>query len=172
MTTNIHASTVAVSKKRRTYSAEFKHSIVQTCKEPHTSIASVALQYRLNENILSKWIRLFDGRQSIHKSAPPKPAFIALSYPERFNLSTAIMLPLHITLPDSNTEIGLKCQASKMPALAELLKALANMIRIDEIWLSTQPMDMRTGMDTAMAQIHESLRLYQTTWRRLIICDA
>ena len=27
------------------------------------------------------------------------------------------------------------------------------MIRIDEIWLSTQPMDMRAGPDTAMAQI-------------------
>jgi len=27
------------------------------------------------------------------------------------------------------------------------------MIRIAEIWLSTQPMDMRAGMDTAMAQI-------------------
>jgi len=27
------------------------------------------------------------------------------------------------------------------------------MIRIDEIWLSTQPLDMRAGMDTAMAQV-------------------
>ena len=27
------------------------------------------------------------------------------------------------------------------------------MIRIDEIWLSTQPMDMRAGMDTVMAQV-------------------
>ena len=27
------------------------------------------------------------------------------------------------------------------------------MIRIDEIWLATQPMDMRAGMDTAMAQV-------------------
>ncbi|EXC76919.1 transposase domain protein, partial [Acinetobacter baumannii 1046674] len=27
------------------------------------------------------------------------------------------------------------------------------MIRIDEIWLSPQPMDMRAGMDTAMAQV-------------------
>ena len=27
------------------------------------------------------------------------------------------------------------------------------MIHIDEIWLSTQPMDMRAGMDTAMAQV-------------------
>ncbi len=27
------------------------------------------------------------------------------------------------------------------------------MIRIDEIWLSTQPMDMRAGTDTALAQV-------------------
>jgi len=27
------------------------------------------------------------------------------------------------------------------------------MIRIDEIWLSTQPLDMRAGMDTIMAQV-------------------
>lgn len=27
------------------------------------------------------------------------------------------------------------------------------MIRMDEIWFSTQPLDMRAGMDTAMAQI-------------------
>ena len=27
------------------------------------------------------------------------------------------------------------------------------MIRINEIWLATQPMDMRAGIDTAMAQI-------------------
>ncbi len=27
------------------------------------------------------------------------------------------------------------------------------MIRINEIWLSTQPMDMRAGMDTVMAQV-------------------
>ncbi|WP_333661913.1 IS66 family insertion sequence element accessory protein TnpB [Acinetobacter sp.] len=27
------------------------------------------------------------------------------------------------------------------------------MIRIDEIWLSTQPMDMRAGTDTVLAQI-------------------
>lgn len=27
------------------------------------------------------------------------------------------------------------------------------MISIDEIWLSTQPLDMRAGMDTVMAQV-------------------
>lgn len=28
-----------------------------------------------------------------------------------------------------------------------------NMIRIDEIWVSTHPMDMRAGTDTALAQV-------------------
>ena len=48
-------------------------------------------------------------------------------YPATFNSSTATagMLHVHITLPDSSTEIGLKWQASEMSALAELLKALA-----------------------------------------------
>src|SRR5574343_1713507 len=37
--------------------------------------------------------------------------------------------------------------------LGRITQGAGNMIRIDEIWLSTQPMDMRAGMDTAMAQI-------------------
>ncbi len=36
------------------------------------------------------------------------------------------------------------------------------MIRIDEIWLSTQPMDMRAGMDTDHGSGGESLWLHQT----------
>ena len=38
------------------------------------------------------------------------------------------------------------------------------MIRIDEIWLATQPMDMRAGMDTVMTQVL-SLWLHQTALR-------
>lgn len=34
------------------------------------------------------------------------------------------------------------------------------MIRIDEIWLSTQPMDMRAGMDTTMAQVVRAFGLW------------
>ena len=31
------------------------------------------------------------------------------------------------------------------------------MIRIDEIWLSSQPLDMRAGMDSIMAQVVRAL---------------
>ncbi|WP_302052328.1 hypothetical protein [Acinetobacter sp. BY484] len=34
---------------------------------------------------------------------------------------------------------------------------LDQIISIDEIWLSTQPMDMRAGMDTAMAEVLRAL---------------
>ncbi|MDH0656802.1 MULTISPECIES: transposase [Acinetobacter] len=127
MTTITHASTISASapRKRRTYSTEFKNSIVQACRVPNTSIASVALQHGLNANLVCKWIRLLDGEQALDNSAPPKPTFIALPYPAAFNPSTIAMLPVHITLPDSNIEIGLKWQGSEMSALAELLKALA-----------------------------------------------
>lgn len=37
--------------------------------------------------------------------------------------------------------------------LGRITQGTGNMIRIDEIWLSTQPMDMRAGMDAAMAQV-------------------
>ena len=56
MTTNNQTSIASLAKKRRTYSAEFK--IVQACKAPDVSIASVALKHGLNTNLVSKWIRL------------------------------------------------------------------------------------------------------------------
>ena len=90
MTTNTHASTVSASRKRRTYNAEFKNSIVQACKEPNTSITLVALQYGLNANLVCKWIHLLDGRKPLHNSAPPKPTFIALHYPATFGLELCI----------------------------------------------------------------------------------
>nr|WP_080591877.1 transposase [Prolinoborus fasciculus] len=52
----------SLEKKRRTCSAEFKQQIVQACKAPDVSIASVALQHGLNTNPLSNWIRLIDGK--------------------------------------------------------------------------------------------------------------
>ena len=125
MTTNHQTSVVPVIKKRRTYSAEFKQQIVQACKVQGVSIASVALQHGLNTNLVSKWIRLIDGKPTNNDSPSiSKPAFIALSCSTPLN-TVSDMLTLQITLPNSKTEIGLKWQTSEISALAELLKALA-----------------------------------------------
>ena len=125
MTTNHQISVVPVTKKRKTYSAEFKQHIVQACKVQGVSTASVALQHGLNTNLVSKWIRLIDGKPTNdHSPSFSKPAFIALPCSTPLN-TVSDMLTLQITLPHSKTEIGLKWQTSEISALAELLKALA-----------------------------------------------
>ena len=126
MTTNNQTSIASLAKKRRTYSAEFKQQIVQACKAPDVSIASVALQHGLNTNLVSKWIRLLDGKPGNDRSPlPNKPAFIALSCSAPLDPTPTDMLTVQITLPHSKVEIGLKWQVSEISALAELLKALA-----------------------------------------------
>ncbi|ANF81169.1 MULTISPECIES: IS66-like element accessory protein TnpA [Acinetobacter] len=126
MTTNHQTSIASLAKKRRTYSAEFKQQIVQACKAPDVSIASVALQHGLNTNLVSKWIRLIDGKPGNDRSPlPNKPAFIALSCSAPLDPTPTDMLTVQITLPHSKVEIGLKWQVSEISALAELLKALA-----------------------------------------------
>ena len=126
MTTNHQTSIASLAKKRRTYSAEFKQQIVQACKAPDVSIASVALQQGLNTNLVSKWIRLIDAKPGSDRSPlPNKPAFIALSCSAPLDPTPTDMLTVQITLPHSKVEIGLKWQVSEISALAELLKALA-----------------------------------------------
>ena len=128
MTTNNQTSIASLAKKRRTYSAEFKQQIVQACKAPDVSIASVSLQHGLNTNLVSKWIRLIDAKPGNDRSPlPNKPAFIALSCsaPLDPTPTPTDMLKVKITLPHSKAEIGLKWQVSEISALAELLKALA-----------------------------------------------
>ncbi|WP_334460547.1 IS66-like element accessory protein TnpA [Acinetobacter soli] len=126
MTTNHQTSIASLSKKRRTYSAEFKQQIVQACKAPDVSIASVALQHGLNTNLVSKWIRFIDGKPGNDRSPlPNKPSFIALSCSAPLDPTPTNMLTVQITLPHSKAEIGLKWQVSEISALAELLKALA-----------------------------------------------
>lgn len=60
--------------QRRTYSKSFKAQVIQECSEPGASIASIALGYSLNANLVHKWIRLH--RQ---KTTAIQPAFIALN---------------------------------------------------------------------------------------------
>ena len=43
-------------RRRRTHSAEFKVKVVAACRTPGVSIAAVALEHRLNANLLRRWV--------------------------------------------------------------------------------------------------------------------
>ncbi|MBF7144951.1 transposase [Pseudomonas sp. LY10J] len=60
--------------QRRSYSKSFKTQVIQECAQPGSSIASVALNHRLNANLVHKWIRL----QS-QSGLTLQPAFIPLT---------------------------------------------------------------------------------------------
>jgi transposase len=43
-------------RRRRTHSAEFKAQVVAACRTPGVSSAAVALEHRLNANLLRRWV--------------------------------------------------------------------------------------------------------------------
>jgi transposase-like protein len=50
-------NTATLKKPRRTFTAEFKHQLIQQCQQSDTSVAKVAMQHQVNANLLHKWIR-------------------------------------------------------------------------------------------------------------------
>jgi transposase len=77
--------------KRQRYSSEFKSEVIAQARQPHVSIASVALSYGLNANLLRKWIQDADpsyvtkrqARLTAHAGpvvSDERPAFLPVSF--------------------------------------------------------------------------------------------
>jgi len=70
-------STPTLKKPRRTFTAEFKHQLIQQCQQPDTSVAKVAMQHQVNANLLHKWIRQSRSMPPALKSLPsPQTDFL------------------------------------------------------------------------------------------------
>ena len=54
MDTSEHGQTR--QRRRRRHSPEFKAQVVAACRTPGVSIAAVALEHRLNANLLRRWV--------------------------------------------------------------------------------------------------------------------
>ncbi|MDM1493752.1 IS66-like element accessory protein TnpA [Acinetobacter indicus] len=98
-----------LKKPRRTFTAEFKHQLIQQCQQPDTSVAKVAMQHQINANLLHKWIRQSrsitpalttpsspqtDFLPVMLHSTPAKQDAPPLSVPEK-NTVAHIRIPLH-----------------------------------------------------------------------------
>lgn len=87
------AGFVGDRRRRRRHSAEFKAQAVAACRKPGVSIASVALSYRLNANLLRRWV--VEAEQSsprrattpvispVEPRAGAAPAFVPVAVDER-----------------------------------------------------------------------------------------
>lgn len=68
--------------RRRRHSAAFKAEAVAACMQPGISIAAVALHYRLNANLLRRWVaaqeELDAAEQARQSMIVPKGEFVPL----------------------------------------------------------------------------------------------
>jgi transposase len=77
-------------RRRRTYSDEFKAQVVAACRGTGVSIAAVALEHRLNANLLRRWIDQSEGKlprrvlgRPAGKSEPSLPVFVPVAMQTR-----------------------------------------------------------------------------------------
>ncbi|WP_109478945.1 transposase [Paraburkholderia sp. C35] len=72
-------------RRRQRYSEEFKARVVATCQGVGVSVAAVALEHRLNANLLRRWIDQAEGRLPRRPlgrppATPPSlPAFVPVA---------------------------------------------------------------------------------------------
>ncbi len=86
---------VVPATERRKHSMEFKEMVVRAKMQPHVSIAAVALHYRLNANLLRRWV--VAARQ--HACAHPAPD-------EAQPPPTTAFMPLQLQAPVAATDRG------------------------------------------------------------------
>ena len=107
-------------RRRRCHSAEFKARVVAACREPGVSIAAVALDHRLNANLLRRWVVTAERTQA---ADVVRPAALAASMP-----STAAFVPVEVprSLASTGPEIVIELRRGRIVLLdPEALATLA-----------------------------------------------
>ena len=59
---------------RRWHSKEFKHAAVAACRAPGVSLAAVALERRINANLLRRWVKSAEAKASAASIVQTVPA--------------------------------------------------------------------------------------------------
>ena len=80
--------------KRRTYSAEFKALLVKEAIDSGRSVASIAQEHGINQNLLHNWKRQY---QRAHAQADTLPGAI-----NRLDISPQLYHPFHLKLKRDN----------------------------------------------------------------------
>jgi transposase len=81
----IESESLPERRRRQRYSEEFKAKVVAACQGIGVSVAAVALEHRLNANLLRRWIDQAEGRLPRRPlgrppATPPSlPAFVPVA---------------------------------------------------------------------------------------------
>jgi transposase len=80
---------------RRTFTLEYKLGVVKRCSEPDVSVAAIALEHRINANLLRRWI-VRHQRALIDSDAKPHPTMLPVTIEAA--TSAQVQLPEHVDL--------------------------------------------------------------------------
>ena len=108
-------------RRRRRHSLEFKARVVAACQEPGVSVARVALDHGLNDNMVRRWI----------KAAKPgptmaRPDFVPLALPASPAAAPAVTAEdvIRIEVPRADGAITITWPASQADRAVSLLREL------------------------------------------------
>lgn len=92
-------------RRRRRHSDEFKARVVAACRKPGVSIAAVALDHRLNANLLRRWVVMAERAQEEALITPPAvPAARALPASAAF-VPVTVQRPAAVSSPEIMIEL-------------------------------------------------------------------
>lgn len=91
-------------RRRRRHSDEFKARVVAACRKPGVSIAAVALDHRLNANLLRRWVVTAERGQE-EASIPPLAVPTASAMPAAAAFVPVTVQPPPVTAPEIMIEL-------------------------------------------------------------------
>jgi transposase-like protein len=98
-------------RRRRRHSAEFKAKVVEECRQPGVSIASVALANGLNANLLRNWL-IKDSGSSAAALQPASEEFIALPLTREPELASTGKIRIELRRGATTVAISWPAQAA------------------------------------------------------------
>ena len=112
---------------RRQHGAEFKAQVLQACRQPGASVATIAREHGLNANVVHRW-RANDGRDvaPLVVPTPGAPGFLAVGLlPEPHAAAQSTPLPdIRIELQRGATTAVVRWPVQAAASCAAWLRAL------------------------------------------------
>lgn len=113
---------------RRTYSPQLKREVVAQCLAPGASVSAVAMNHRINANVVRKWLPLY--REHGGKTAVTMlPVNVTSASPTvgprpRSPESTAQRAPIELILGDATVRLPAGFDPSELRSIVQVLAAL------------------------------------------------
>ena len=112
---------------RRWHSKEFKQAAVAACREPGVSLASVALDRRINANLLRRWVKSAEAKAAAASivqtvAADAAPTFVPVKVARPVNRDGDA--PIRITVRKGSTQIVVEWPITSPAACVAWLRDL------------------------------------------------